>query len=311
MRAGHVVNSFDPSCDVLRCVRELDKHSRHTHCLYIRSPHPDAHVYGFDQPERPGWTMKEGEAGELMAGADVIIYHFKGWEDGWHDLSRPAAFRNCNIYFNKDTGKFWSAGVYNAPSYDRYSLVASSHAGAADFLPEGRFRWLPDLLPLDGPYSFDPSPRSPAVSYIKHADDLVNANFGSAGHLDCSKTPHGSVLARRRSEATVVIDNVCDGHYGLAGQEAAILGLPVVGWNHPQTLAAMDGWVKAGTEFPFTQAETIGGAIAAATRLAAENSDSRRQAIRAWAEEFLNPQRLIAAYWDPFIDELAASGGNP
>ena len=30
-----------------------------------------------------------------------------------------------------------------------------------------------------------------------------------------------------------------------------------------------------------------------------------RRAIRAWAEEFLDPRRLIGEYWDPFIDELA------
>lgn len=306
MKAGHVVNSFDPASDVVRCVRELNLHSRHEHCLYVKTRHPDQHVFRFGEPDPPTYDMTGEAVSEMMAGTDVIIYHFTGWEGGWHDLSKPSAFRNCNIYYNRDEDRFWSYAEYNAASYDRYRLVASSHAGAADFLPADRFRWLPDLLPLDGPYSFDPAPRPPAVSYIKHAAQLRERDFGGAAHIDCFKTPHADVLARRRSQATAVIDNVEDGHYGLAGQEAAGFGLPVVVYNHPKTLQALAGWEKPGTMFPFIQAESVDEARDLAADLASRTTAAGRRAIRAWAEEFLDPRRLISEYWDPFITELGA-----
>lgn len=307
MKVAHIVNYFDPACDVLRCVRELNRHSRYSHSLYVRDPHPLQDSYQYEQPPKPGWLMPPEEAAALIAEADVLIHHFTGWEDGIGDEAKPSAFRNINIYWDRDSDRFWSSPEYNAKSYDRYRLVASSHAGAADFMPADRFRWLPDLLPLGGDYAFDPAPRPrPAVSYIKHAEGLRRRDMGGAAHLDCYRMAHAEVLAMRRSLASVVIDNVCDGHYGLAGQEAAIMGLPVVVFNHPRTLAAMDGWEKAGTCFPFVQASTVDEAAAAAVWLARENSSARRHAIRAWAEEFFDPRRLVARYWDPFISELAS-----
>jgi len=246
-----------------------------------------------------------------MDEADILIYHFVGWENGWSNESKPSAFRNVNIYYNHDEDRFWSSPDYNAASYDRYKLVASSHVGAVDFMPDNRFRWLPDLLPLDGAYSFFPAKRPrPAISYIKHADELQKYDLkGSIHHIDCSHTAHADVLRKRQSFASVVIDNVCDGHYGLAGQEAVIMGLPVVVFNHEKTLATIGDWEVSNTIFPFIQATTVTEAADIATLYAKKAGRSQRlhrQMIRNWAEEFLDPRVLIAAYWDPFIEELAA-----
>lgn len=296
MKVGHIVNLFDPSCDVLRCVRELNLHSRHSHDLFVRDRHPDQDVYQFEEAPR-------ADAAAVIAAADVLIYHFAGLAADRHDPGKPSAFRSLHITWEGGDGRFRT--TMDTP-LDDYRLLSASHVGATDFLPEDRFRWLPDLLPLDGPYQFDPALCPvPAVSYIKHAEQLREMDFGGADHLDCSRTAHATVLARRRSITTVVIDNVCDGHYGLAGQEAAIFGLPVVGFNHPRTLEAMEDWRSPGTEFPFIQAETVDEAARTAVRVAGEVTVPYRRAIRAWAGEFLDPRRLIGEYWDPFIDELA------
>lgn len=253
--------------------------------------------------------MSPAEIAALLDEADVLIYHFLGWENGI-SIDKPSAFRNINIYYSKDSGLHWTDSQYNAASYDRYKLVSCCHPGAIDFLPPDRFRWLPDLLPLDGAYAFDPADRPfPAVSYIKHAEELSLRDFGSVAHLSCFNTPHARVLARRRSSASVVIDNVNLGHYGAAGQEAAILGLPVVVFNHRRQLEAMAGWEKPGMEFPFTQAETLDEAVDLAVQLAMESSRDyrrRRAAIRKWSEKFFSPRRLVREYWDPFIDELGS-----
>lgn len=307
MIVGHVVNYFDPSCDVTRCVRELNKYSRYKHVLYVKEPHPELATYQFEDPDPVGWNLSQAEIDELLKDADILLFHFAGVERGWgfqdhEQCGRPMAFRNIHIAW--DGEKFWTNQEYTlARSYDRYILTGAAHVGAAEFLPDGKFRWLPDLLPLDGPYSFDPSPRPPAVSYIKHAEELDARGFGGARRLNCSQMAHADVLAVRSASATVVIDNVSDGHYGLAGQEAAIMGLPVVGYNHLRTLEAMQSWVKPGTIFPFWQAETLDDAVLVATHLAQESGEFRYK-IRAWAEEFLNPRRLIAEYWDKFFDEM-------
>lgn len=299
MIVGHVVSSFDPANDVRRCVRELNLYSSHKHVLYVQDAHPKQAVYQYEEgPRDPA----------VLAAADVLIHHFANTPQGWHDDSKPSAFRNIHITWDHDTDRFWTNSDYDCGDYSRYKLVSASHVGAVEYMPEERFCWLPDLIPLDGAYSFDPEPRYPAVSYIKHAEQLRRVFFGNGiQHLDCSETAHAEVLSRRRSRASVVIDNLCDGHYGLAGQEAAVLGLPVVVFNHPRTLVAMAGWDKDGAAFPFFQATELGDAIETATTLATDHlwALEHRYAIRDWAEEFLDPRRLIAEYWDPFIEELA------
>jgi hypothetical protein len=310
VKVCHIVNSFDPACDVLRCVRELNRYSQHSHSLYVKEPHPDQHVYHYDQPKKPGWLMLSSEIKAMIDGADVLIHHFTGADAGYGSKSRPSAYRNLHITYDKDSNRFWTSGIYDAPSYDDYKLVAASHVGALDFMPASKFRWLPDLVPLDGDYLWDDGDRpQTAISYIKHADELRQHDFHGISHLDCSRTTHSDVIAVRRSLASVVIDNVSDGHYGLAGQEAAILGLPVIGFNHQITLTNMCDWEKPGTISPFIEAATVTDAASAAV-LAAQKSGrmyrSYRLAIRKWAEEFLDPRRLIGDHWDPFIKELAS-----
>lgn len=308
MKVAHIVNSFDPAGSVVRCVAELNRYSAHSHSLLIRDRHPRQDTYQFPEPDRPGWTMAPGEPEALIAEADVIIHHFKGWEPGWGDPGKPSAFRNVNIYWNPNDDRFWSDSQYNAHSLDRYKLLASSHIGARQFLGEDRFQWLPDLVPLDGPYQADFTQRPVAVSYIKHAAELREKQFGDGVlTLDCSDRAHGLVLETRRTQATVVIDNVCDGHYGLAGQEAAILGLPVVVFNHPVTMEGLKDWDMDGPGFPFVQAHTIDEAAETAARLAASwSGGGPNPKIRRWAERFLDPARLIRDWWDPFAEELAS-----
>jgi hypothetical protein len=310
MRVLHVVNSFDPACDVLRCVRELNKYSAHFHTLYVQEEHPLQRVYQYDQPERPGWVMTSAEKRAMVDEADVLIYHFVGWEEGLVDeTNKPCAFRNINVYYSWDRNRFWTDSKYNAQSYGRYKLLASSHVGAQDFIhPNSKFRWLPDLLPLNWGYTFDPADRpQPAISYIKHANELRKMDFWDVARLDCFQTAHAEVLSKRRALASVVIDNVSDGHYGMAGLEAAILGLPVVVYNHERTLEAMAGWGVNEPGFPFIQAESLEQAVATAVGIARDITGDRpyRRAIRAWAEKYLDPRRLIAVYWDSFIKELA------
>ena len=309
MHVGHIVNHFDPACDVLRCVRELNLYSRHSHSIFVRDPHPLHGVYRYEQPDKPGWEMTEAEKQHLTDSADVLIYHFAGWELGIRGEGKPSAFRNLNIYYSWEHGHFWSDPTANAHSYDNYDLLASSHVGAKDFMPNDRFRWLPDLLPLDGAYSFDPTPRpQSAISYIKHADRLQYMDFGPGiAHLNCDQTPHAEVLEKRRTLASVVIDNVSDGHYGLAGQEAAILGLPVVGFMHEKTMEAMFGTNSLG--FPFVNVDSVPRAVETAKTIARWKFPlyhDYRRAIRRWAEEYLDPVRLIEEYWEPFIEELAS-----
>ncbi len=254
--------------------------------------------------------MQQEEAVALINEADVFIHHFTGWEEGLEDNTKPSAFRNICTYYDHVRNRFWTAPQYNAISYDRYKLLASSHIGALDFMPTDRFRWLPDLLPLDGAYSFNPDVRPyPAVSYIKHADELRIMDFRDVVHLDCSRTAHTEVLAKRRSLASVVIDNVCDGHYGLAGQEAVILGLPVFVFNHERTSKIMDGWCKKGTIYPFCYTDSVQDAAEMAVLMAKRKISEQQEirfGIRKWAEEFLAPQHLISEYWDPFVEELAS-----
>lgn len=306
MKVAHIVNSFDPAGSVVRCVTELNRYSAHAHTLLVRDRHPLQDAYQFAEPTAPGWTMAPGEPETLIAAADVLIHHFKGWEPGWGDPGKPSAFRNVNIYWNGGEDRFWSDAQYNAHSLDRYKLVSSSHLGARQFLPADRFRWLPDLVPLNGPYEPDFTARPAAVSYIKHHEELRNKQFGpDVAHLDCSGQPHAQILAVRRTQASVVIDNVCDGHYGVAGQEAAIMGLPVVVFNHPVTTEGLKDWDPDGPGFPFFHAGTVEEAAQAAARLASFR-DTPARPIRRWAQEYLDPARLIRDWWDPFAEELAS-----
>jgi hypothetical protein len=107
----------------------------------------------------------------------------------------------------------------------------------------------------------------------------------------------------------VVIDNVSDGHFGEAGQEAAILGLPVSGYWCRQTMEGMCSWGGGDTGFPFTQVTTVDEAVGTAlefARMPARSYRILRCEIRKWSEQWFDPRRLIREYWDPFVEELAS-----
>jgi hypothetical protein len=347
-RILHVVNSFDPAGDVVRCVAELKKYSRHQHELIVRDTHELQDVYGYPEaalmrwntepdppaskPEPPKelrgrarrkWIIAQRERRKRPAGpclfdalaewADALIFHFRGWEDGWPlSEGKPRAFRNVNIYWSPEKDLFWSDPGYNAQSLDGYRLVSSSHVGATDFLPAELFRWLPDLIPIHDPlYLPDYRPRPACVSYIKHGDDFDAADFGvgngaGIGKQRLDKTAHPVVLWRRQREATVVIDNVCDGHYGLAGCEAFSQGWPFVVFNHEKTLAGLRDLAPV---LPPVEncGPSVFQAIEAAKWLLAISENEmldRRRAMRDWTETYYASERLIAKFWDPFTDEL-------
>lgn len=296
----HVVNSFDPAADVVRCVTELNKYSRHQHRLLVMEPHPFQDIYQYPQADNvaPSRDMVEAH----LKWSDAVIYQFVGWERGYGlRTDKPCAFRNINIYWSPETDKFWSAPQYNAESLDVYKLLASSHMGARDFLPG--CRWLPDLIPIyDLVYTHRFGKRKPCVSYIKHAAELDEV-YLEIKRQNLLGTPHAELLRRRRTEATVVIDNVCDGHYGLAGLEAMSMGLPTVVFNHDKTRKALSDPFE---EYPpFIE---VGPSIYEAIEAAVNHSDDMelRKASRAWMGTFYNPQRIIDKYWEPFVEELLA-----
>lgn len=294
----HAVNSFDPSCAVVRAVRELNLYSRHRHRLRVRNRHPLQDVYRFEE------AAAEESADALLAWCDAIIYQFVGWEFGPDDRRKPAAFRNINVYWDATADRFWSAPDYNARSFDRYRLLASSHVGARDFLPaDGRFRWLPDLIPLDGAYAPGPEGKAPCVSYIKHREALEHAPLRCAS-MNHDRRPHAEVMGERRERATIAVDNVSDGHYGLSGLETMAMGLPTVVFNHPQTRAALTE-LAPGDYPPFLE---CGRHVKSAVGLVnGHYADAERgRASRAWMEKWYAPQRIVQRYWDPFVDELLA-----
>lgn len=341
----HVVNAFDPAGDVVRCVAELKKHSRHQHELIVRDVHALQETYGYPEaalmrwntePEDPAqakivpppelrgrvrreWIRAEREKRKHPAGpgvfdalaewADAFIFHFVGWEGGWWPTEgKPRAFRNVNIYWGQTEDRFWSDPGYNAKSLDGYRLVSSSHVGAMDFLPAEIFRWLPDLIPIYDPlYLPNYRPRPACVSYIKHGADFDAVDFGPGvkkQRLDNTALP--IVLWKRQTEATAVIDNICDGHYGLAGCEAMSQGWPFVVFNHEKTLA---GLRELAPILPPVEncGPSVFQAIEAAKRLLALSENEmleRRHAMRDWAETYYNSERLIAKLWDPFVNSL-------
>ena len=231
----HVVNSFDPAGSVVRDVEQLKKYSRHEHELYVRDVHPAQSVYQYPLAEDIG---DEERQVSLLEWCDAIVYHFKGWRGtnlngpfvGLDRPNKPAAFRSLNIYYDASIGKSWTHPIYDGrdSGFERYSLFAGAHVGARDFLPSDRpFFWAQCMTPVDGLYSPDWADRIPCVSFIKHAYYFTSADFG-AMKQDLHNAALQDVLSWRRSNATVVIDNISDGHYGLAGSEALLMGLPVV-----------------------------------------------------------------------------------
>ncbi len=341
-RVLHVVNYFDPAGDVIRCFNELKKYSRHSHELFVKDRHPLQASYGYEEAALMAWNTvspsfnvppkdlnerqllawraeaekREKAACSAEANApfrqaaewcDCVLYHFVGPESGFRVDGKPAAFRNVNIYWSDAENRFWSAEEYNARSLDGFRLVSSSHVGAQEFLP-GEFRWLPDLIPIfDVLYAPEFSERPPCVSYIKHGNDFDIADFGAGvGKQRLDRNRHAVILASRRVSASVVIDNVSDGHYGLAGLEAMSQGFPAIMFNREKTRAALR---ELAPLYPplMEVGPSLYEAIQAARSLLAipaEKMLALRREMREWMVTHYNSKRLIAKYWDTFVDEL-------
>jgi len=296
--------------DVIRCVRELNLYSRHEHRMWVRDEHPaTAHI--FEQAPNLGDATARAY---LLEWCDAIIYEYVDHTYGLDEPSKPAAFRNIvvhgqnmDLHGNPHNGKFWTWPCPDPrmPTIDamkRFKLFSAPHVGAKDFLPQP-FRWLPDLHPLDGLYSPDWSDRPPCVSYIKQADMWSTMNFPK--HMRCTQTPHSEVLRKRRSEATAVIDNIEDGHWGFAGTEAASMGLPAIVYIHEKTKQSLEELMDGGPT-PFIE---VGESPAEAAAAAIANSNPslpHRQYIRTLMQTYFNPKRLVEKYWDPFVDELVS-----
>ncbi len=289
----HVCNWFDPANDVVRCVKELQKYSKYEHRLIISREHP-LHLY-------PKWT-NDNHISTEFSWADAIIFHFVGWDDkhGWKTkTNKPIAFRNINIRYDLALDKFWAEDQYNADNLEDYKLVSSSHVGAKEFLT-GKFRWLPDLIPIyDELYTPFTGDKDPCISFTKHYEQLYEL-LADAKKQVLWGVPHTDFLRRRRSKATVVVDNICDGHYGLAGLESMSMGLPTIVYNHSLT---QDALKELSPQYPpFVEVSPDLAYVVNAARVYAVASYDPH--IRQWVEDMYNPERIIKMYWDSFAEEL-------
>jgi hypothetical protein len=224
-------------------------------------------------------------------------------------MGKPQAYRNIAIFYEIGSEKYWTMPEHNCRSTEGYKFLASSHVGAQDYLPGCRF--LPDLIPIfDALYTPDDSDRPHCVSYIKHAEQFNRMDFGRAQRQSLRRQYHPLVLWKRKSEATVVIDNVHDGHYGLAGCEALSLGLPCIVFLESRTKAALEE-LAPGTS-PFIEVGPSPRAAALAARsvveLPPEEYRQLRRQCRLWTERYYRPEGLVAKYWDPFFDALLSPG---
>lgn len=298
----HVVNSFDPAGDVTRCVKELNKFSKHEHWLVVKKAHPDQAIYQF--PASPTYTQQSLVT--MFKECDAILYHFVGWERGWNSIGdgKPCAFRNSNVYHNPLANRFWACGDYNAHSLGEYKLLASSHLGARDFLPGCKF--LPAMFPIyDEQYMPDFTTRRPCVSYSKMAPMLDKQNFSPVLVLPTHNVAHASLLSNRKHFATIVIDNVSDGHYGLAGMEAMSLGLPFICFNAKATkiqLQEMTDYIREDYPPIIEVLPNIKDVVQAVKNT--KVTDELRYHCRLWIEKYYSPERLIKRYWEPFFEEL-------
>ena len=96
----HVCNWFDPAADLVRCVAELKKHSRHQHELVVADPHIGQHFFAYQLAELMKWNTDPDLIEYLFDWCDGVLYHHKGWEDGWHRLGKPQAYRNVCIFYD-------------------------------------------------------------------------------------------------------------------------------------------------------------------------------------------------------------------
>jgi hypothetical protein len=121
--------------------------------------------------------------------------------------------------------------------------------------------------------------------------------------LCLSNMSHTQVMTTRRKMATITIDNVDEGHYGLAGTESLAQGIPSIAWNHPITLQDQLEHMAPGVGSPFMEVNSLRNAVHTA-KLNDELLLENRHAARNWIERFYNSKYLVERYWEPFCDEL-------
>lgn len=112
-------------------------------------------------------------------------------------------------------------------------------------------------------------------------------------------------MEMRCHNATVAIDNVSEGHYGLAGTEALAQGIPAIAWNHPRTIEQLQHIAPTGGN-PFIQADDVRTAIkfASADKWPGNTAREYGRVCRNWIETYYNSRYLVERYWEPFCDEL-------
>lgn len=300
----HVAGWFDPSGDVTRSVKELNKHSKHQHEALVKWKHPMADILQFPEPE--GQSRDNAYVNERFAWADAIIYHLVGWDHPLGYMMRecnrkPVAFRNANVMYDHSRERFYCFQEFFAnPGDSAYRMVGSCHMGAQHFMGP-RVRFLPALMDIwDTLYMPAQHKKTPAVAFIKDHDILSEEilKLTGEGLLPLRNLPHSTVMIARKRLATIAIDNLSEGHYGLAGTEALAQGIPTIAWNHPITLAQLDG--MAGSS-PFLPAKNAKEAAALAVRY---RDNAQLNSARKWIENYYDSKVLIAKYWEPFVDEL-------
>lgn len=298
----HTCNYFDPAGDVTRCVRELNKYSKHYHESIIKDPHPLQSTFQYEGALASEVTQEHVDY--LGRWADAVIFHFVGPDRGYRFPGKPCAFRSATAYYHRKQDKFWATYDVTARDLSCFDMIGTNHLGARDFLGFDA-RFLPSLIPINDPlYLPNWAERAPCVSMTKNPEEFYNKPYnGNPTRQYLYGLPHRTVMDARRDHATIILDNQVDGHLGLASLEAMSMGLPAVAFNHEKTKEQLrdlsigdypPGMIEVG---PYDD-------VIDAVNLHLNPSLQERRLIRDWMERSYSPARLVKRYWDPFIGEL-------
>lgn len=308
----HIAGWFDPSGDVTRSVHELQKYSDHKHEVIVKWTHPSTMDFAVPVLQNPAPSI----VNEKVEWADAIVYHLVGRKHqlGYHiETNKPQAFRNANVQFAVDTNDFYCLPMCYVNHLDpHYRVYGSCHAAARRFMGDDA-HFLPALMPIcDEMYTPDWSDREkPRVAYIKQHAELEYLLRGDTQFkcLNLFGMRHADLMHKRKGLASVAVDNLYEGHYGLAGTEALSQGIPAVAWNHPITLRQLKD-MSDGHGSPFLEATSLADAVEKVRqylRLSVSSQNVIRQLSRSWIEKYYNSKRLIERYWEPFFDKLVRS----
>lgn len=279
---------------------ELNRFSKHKHELFVKNRHEYQSAMGFQEPELMEWTCDSNNIKDVAKDwADGIIYHLVGKDKGSYGGDKPTAFRNSNIYFNGTN--FYSLDGYGCNNPEQYKLLASSHMVAGAFMPCCHF--LPALIQLDRPmYRPNPEPKNPCVAYIKQGSLMTHFDLTKAETLYLHGKTHANLLFEQRKYATLVLDNITDGHYGLAGCEAMVQGIQPIVFNHPITEQQLRE-LSVDKYPPMIEVPQTARAVFEAINKASHTFCS--EAVE-WMHTSYNSTRLIERYWDTFCDKLVS-----